>query len=431
MNRFTFPLILMQLMSMLIHQVAKILAGRTSLEALGSIAAIDGFLFALAGIFGVFTVSFNIFGSKALGEKDEKKFHTLLSSSLTLNLSLGVLVSVFILIFRTEILRLIYDFSGSLLLVGEKYLGIMAFYLLFTLVNFTFTNLIKIEKKTTIIFYISIASAILQAILSYLLIYGSAITPKLGLYGAGIATIVGLFFTTCCYVVCMIKPIKIALSYSPRAVPFLFSKSLPLVGQEILEGSIFIVGIESFISRMGLIPLASYSVSSQLVRYALLPMYMYCSAVMVMCGESYGQKAVGKLKEVPKLAIRFSSAFYFVIAVILFILRGKMIPLFNSDLSVVKFSMELLVIVFVANIPTIFYETWKYSLQSLDKSKVVLLATAIVNMITLSTLITLFIVGILNMTIIFLLFAVNYLVLAMIFRGIYHKTVGNVERIVT
>lgn len=228
MNQFTYPLIFTQLCSMAISQIAKILAGRTSLEALGSLAAIDGLLYAIAGIFSVFSVSFNIFGAKALGEKNRVSFYHLLSSSMTLNFSIGLCISMIILLFRKAILQALYGFQGELLETAENYLGIMAFYLLFTILNFTFTNLIKIEKKTTSIFTITMISSLIQVGFSFLLINGFSFIPALGLYGAGIASMISLFFTSCLYLFILRKPLKKAREFKPNRIGFLFKKSLPL-----------------------------------------------------------------------------------------------------------------------------------------------------------------------------------------------------------
>ena len=77
---FTLPLIASNLFQIIIAQVSLAIISRRSTEALAAIALIDGFLYAFAGILGAIGLAFNIYGAKAVGQREETQLNDYLSS---------------------------------------------------------------------------------------------------------------------------------------------------------------------------------------------------------------------------------------------------------------------------------------------------------------------------------------------------------------
>ncbi|MEC5340623.1 MATE family efflux transporter [Enterococcus casseliflavus] len=141
---FTLPLIASNLFQIIIAQVSLAIISRRSTEALAAIALIDGFLYAFAGIIGAIGLAFNIYGAKAVGQREETQLNDYLSSVLFLVVAIGVSFLLIFLLFGRDILQVVYGFSGELLGTATLYLAIMSPYILLTLVTFVFTSLLKI-----------------------------------------------------------------------------------------------------------------------------------------------------------------------------------------------------------------------------------------------------------------------------------------------
>lgn len=128
---FTLPLIASNLFQIIIAQVSLAIISRRSTEALAAIALIDGFLYAFAGILGAIGLAFNIYGAKAVGQREETQLNDYLSSVLFLVVAIGVSFFLIFLFFGRGILQVVYGFSGELLRTATLYLAIMSpiFYL--------------------------------------------------------------------------------------------------------------------------------------------------------------------------------------------------------------------------------------------------------------------------------------------------------------
>lgn len=112
---FTLPLIASNLFQIIIAQVSLAIISRRSTEALAAIALIDGFLYAFAGILGAIGLAFNIYGAKAVGQREETQLNDYLSSVLFLVVAIGVSFLLIFLLFGRGILQAVYGFSGDLL----------------------------------------------------------------------------------------------------------------------------------------------------------------------------------------------------------------------------------------------------------------------------------------------------------------------------
>ena len=99
----------------------------------------------------------------------------------------------------------------------------------------------------------------------------------------------------CCYLFILREYLKDLYSTESSQKLFLLKKSMPLFAQEILEGSIFNVGVTALLARLGIVSFSAYSVCRRLVDLCLTPMFMYCNGVIVLTGEYIAEKNKKKL----------------------------------------------------------------------------------------------------------------------------------------
>lgn len=188
-------------------------------------------------------------------------------------------------VYSKNILAYLYAFKGDILRISSIYFKIMSIEILLTMVNFSLTNFLKVSNKTKSIMIVGMISGIFNLIASFVLVY-YVFSGKARIYGIAIASVLSNLIQSLYYIYIVKFEIIKAFKVKASKIIFLIKKSIPLVIQEFLEGSIFMLGVTTFISQISLKLFASYSLSMKLVFIALAPMYMYANSVIVSLGES-------------------------------------------------------------------------------------------------------------------------------------------------
>lgn len=420
-NKFSLPLIFSHILNLIIGQFAFSIAAKLGTNNLIGIHTIDNLIYSVSGMLGVISVAFSMLSSKALGEKKQAKFNNLVSSIMLLNILIGVIFFVIIVLFSTVFIKYIYGFSGDLLTISKTYLYSMSFYVLLTLITFTLTNLLKIEKKTTNILYISVAISLVQLMLNYVFINGIWFIPKMGVFGAGLSMNISLLITVISYSVLVRKNLVICLRLKPIYLKQILIKSAPLACQEFLESIIFLIYFDAMVSRMNGTSLGGNSIISQALMYLKMPMFMYGSAVTIFASEFYGKKMLNKIKEVKKITTTMSIILYCCIAVLIYLLKIDFISIFTADDDLLAFTSDTILIIMILVFPIIFYEMNKYVLQVMDKGNQVVKYTIIINFISMFIIFFLYKRELLSLVNIYIVMSVNYTVLSIVFNKIFKQ----------
>ncbi|MHC5373026.1 MATE family efflux transporter [Enterococcus sp. LJL120] len=425
LNKFALPLLAGNIMQVVIGQLALAFAGNLSYENIPAITTMTNFLFSVTGILGVIAVAFNMISSKALGEKNTEKFQHLVSSIICLSLLIGGAAIGILLLGSSFILKTLYHFEGELFSIAQAYLFSMSPYILLVLLSFALTNLIKVKRKTNYILIVSIISSIIQAFLSYVLINGAFFFPNLGIVGAGLSEMIALLISVILYLLLVRKMLFAALKTKPTEIKHILKRATPLMFQEILEGVLFIIVFEALISRIGVLALTTYSLLMQGINYAKMPTFMYSNSLFVFVSEAHGEKNNKKVQQNMLGALSLSVFFYVLIAGLLIAGYQPFGSLFTTDAQVVENFGRYVSLGCLAIFTTVFYENIKATLVSLEKEKLVLLATTIVNGIAIIALILLSYLDLLSFSQALIIYGVNYFILDGLFLLFYRREIAN------
>ena len=230
----------------------------------------------------------------------------------------------------------------------------------------------------------------------------------------------------CCYLFILREDLKDLYSTESSQKLFLLKKSMPLFAQEILEGSIFNVGVTALLARLGIVSFSAYSVCRRLVDLCLTPMFMYCNGVVVLTGEYMAEKNKNKLLNLPFIALIIILIIYLIIAAILYIIRPLSIAFFTNKPEIIERASSILLLVLFTSIAQPFFEVAKFNLQAVGKEKIALAITGVVNLLIFGVLIYLKQSSELNLKTILLLLSCNYLVLYLIFTLFYRLEINKI-----
>ncbi|MEA4827369.1 MATE family efflux transporter [Clostridium sp. JNZ J1-5] len=427
LNNIAVPLIIQSVAGLIIGLTDQAMVGRISIFAYSAVGVIMSLLSLLAGVLGFTSVVFNINGAKALGKDDSVDFQDEFSSCLILNILIGLTFFIIIILFQKPLLILLYGFKGRILEEAVAYSIIMSVYIIIQLLLFSFSALFKIKKMTKWILIGSTSASIINLILDYGLIFGNFGLPKLEVKGAAIGTILSLIINLLFYICICRKYVQFnykKIEIYKFKIKNNIKKSIPLMGQDILEGSIFIIATNAIISRIGVIEISAYLILTQLINIILIPMYMYGSATLTLISKNDGKNNEESLINIPKLSILLSIAIYLSLSILFLIFREYLPRLITNDKEVILIASNLLIYIIMSNIFNPFCTIYKYSLQSLNESNFVLFNTAKVNFISLFLM--LFSVYILKIQLygIFISLFLNYLIIFVIYLKKYNSCIA-------
>ncbi|HDR7297380.1 TPA: MATE family efflux transporter, partial [Bacillus cytotoxicus] len=352
-NHIAIPLIANSIAGLLIKLVDQAMIGRISVEAYGAIGVVSSLLFTIAGILGVMSVTFNIYGSRSMGQEDIKSFNNYFISSIFLNIIIGVSLTFLLLISQRPLLSIVFGFKGTILEDSLQYLTIMSVYVLIQLLLFTFSTFFKIIKETKWIFIGSTIASVMNVILNFLLIFGNCGFPELGIRGSAIATIIALSTNLIIYVYLCRKHLTVTFTNFTTYInnlKFICKKSTSLVGQEILEGGIFIIAVNAMIARIGDIQLSGYLLVSQILSIVLIPMYMYSSSILTLVSERYGSNQLTDLREFPKITLGLIMLFYIFLSIIFIYFKYEVSAFITNDINLINYATNILIFIILANI---------------------------------------------------------------------------------
>lgn len=429
LNQLAFPLIIQNIAGMLIGLLDEMFVGRISTEAYGVIGIVVSLTNLFAGILGYFAVALNIEGARRRGEKDEDGFRTILMTSILMDLAIGISYGGSILIFCRPVFSKIYGLDGEALNAAITYARITSLYMLFQLLSFTFSSYFKIMKRTGKLMWVTTGATLINVVIDYILVFGKFGFPKLGVAGAALGTMIGMFLNAFTLFILARKDVEFSrhkVKQYMLSAKELVIHSLPLAGEELLEGSVFVVLLNAVISQMGSEEIGAYLLVKTLLDIVMVSMYMYGSAELTVVSERIGQKKYGEIKELAKIGVAMSCLIYMGLSVLLLLFKDTVPKLITDEEILIANSAGIILPMIVMNLCNPVQVIYKYVLQACNKAKFVLYATAAVNLFVF-VLILLLRANHLQMSAVFIGMFLNYFILMFVYYACLHKTVAVVK----
>lgn len=211
MRKFAIPSIISMLVNSLYNMTDQIFIGHV-IGMLGNAATNVAFpvtilLTAFAQLIGVGTAAnFNI----NLGAKREEEAKKYIGTGLTMTCIIGLLFFIFVLFFKTAILK-ICGATENVLPLAEVYLGITAIGLPFLLFSSACSTIIRADGSPSYSMTCTVSGAVLNIILDWLFLF----VFQWGIQGAALATVISQIFS---FLLC--------ISYFPKFKTFPITRNI-------------------------------------------------------------------------------------------------------------------------------------------------------------------------------------------------------------
>lgn len=407
LNKFAIPLLLQMITSYFIGATDVAIVSNISVESLNATSLVSNTLEMVAGVLGAITITLNILLGKSFGKKDNQKFSFEFYTSIFLSGIIGLFFSILIFLFGKNILMVLFDLDNKTLIQAMKYLQPMTFYVLLQLIIFAYTSTCKVLNKTKIILYISIFSSILDVTLDYIFVMGKFGMPKIGVEFVGYSTIFTMFISILLYSYFLREQIKFDLkclsNYFKNTLNH-FKLSIPLILQEIIDGSVYGLFVNMILVRLGTIDYAGYVIINTIIGLLFLFKYVYGSAVLSMISIESGALDKENMLKYPKYSSGLALTLYFIGGIFILIFNKNIVALFNDNKDVILIAKTYLSVFIAVNSISCISYSYKLGLQAINQSKFVLYTSIILN--ALAVLIMFITIIILRLSYMGLIFAI-------------------------
>jgi len=185
----TISIALQNLLTYSVNMMDTIMLGRYSQNAMSGVSLCNQMQFLLQMLVVGAGEGVVVMGSQYWGQKKLEPIPHIIGVALRFGGALAVLLFALVLIFPSQLLNLLSN-DQAVIAEGLKYFQIICFtYIIFTVTNILVASLRSIGI-VKIGYIISASTLCINVCLNYLLIYGHAGFPELGVRGAAIATLV-------------------------------------------------------------------------------------------------------------------------------------------------------------------------------------------------------------------------------------------------
>lgn len=265
--------------------------GETSVAALGLANQI--FFLLILFLFGV-TSGMSIFTAQYWGKRDEENIRKVLGICLVIAVSVAVMFTLAATLIP-EILMSYYTEDTEVIRLGSEYLRIVGLSYVMMAIAVSYISILRSITMVKMTVLVAVIALGLKTVISYVLIFGLAGFPALGVRGAAIGTAIGWTFE-CVLLLVMVYALKTPLAANPLSF-FRFSRpfamnvlktSMPAALNEVLW-SVGITTYNAVYARIGTDAIAAVNINATIEELVFVLFIGVGNACAVMVGNKIGE----------------------------------------------------------------------------------------------------------------------------------------------
>ncbi|MGV8146700.1 MAG: MATE family efflux transporter [Alkaliphilus sp.] len=350
-------------------------------EALAASGFVNQIVFMLVFIFSSFNTGAVAMVARSYGEKNYKKLNEIAGQNLSVNITIGVVIMLFALIFSKEIFS-IYDMEQVVIDYTHTYFNIIVYGLLFLFVSFAGAALLRGVGDTKTPLYIALLANVLNIIGNYVLITGFWIFPEMGIAGAALSTTFSRFVSAALFVnILFFRKYIVHISFKDLHIKRdiispLWKFSYPgAIEQALMQISFVIIGV--VISSLDTVSEAAFRILINIESLSFMPAVGISLAAATLVGKALGEKDVDKALKTGYTAALLGVLWGIFMSIILVLFPRQMILPFTSEVSLIAISLVPLVILAI-NQPLLNYMiVMSGALRGAGDTKSVMVITAL------------------------------------------------------
>ncbi|MCI5839116.1 MAG: MATE family efflux transporter [Peptoniphilaceae bacterium] len=353
--KMSLPLTATAFVTMAYNLTDTIWIGRIGTNAVAAAGTI-GFLIWIAGAISFIPkIGMGVLASQYFGAGDIKKTQEILESGFTLTIIIS-LINFILMFLIKDIFIGFYKFDYEVAKSANDYfLGICLTFIL-TLTNTVLSQAFYSLGDSLTPFKISSIGLIFNVIVDPFLIFGIGPFPEFGIFGAGLATVLGELIVLFVFIFVINKRndvLKLAFEFKYRKTYWYKNIiSLGIFSSAISAfQAIVAVILNRFMAYFGPVPVAVYTIGSQIEQICWMTVEGLQSSISAFTAQNFGAKNFYRVKEVIKYSLFFSISVGVVAFLILFIFRNDLFLIFvPNDVKTQNLGAKYLMIMSISEI---------------------------------------------------------------------------------
>ena len=367
------PAALKHLVDILQILIDMIMVGMVSVYALAAVGMSMQFMMVVNLFMTLYVVGGNALIARFIGQGRQKRASALLFSLVLVATFLSFAVGIPFYLFSYDMYALM-GASHEVAVAGGAYMKILAsgFFMIF--VDTLIYNALSASGDTKSSLYVKLFSALMNAVLNYIFIFGHFGIEAMGIEGAAYATLIAYSFNLVAYFFILKRKdatlhiIKIVrLDDIVRVVKVGWSAALER-GISSLSFLLFVAVIANY----GTVALAGYQTGLRIEGIAFMPGFGFAIAAMALVGQSLGAKKYDQAYAMGIISAKIAAYFMGTIGLLLLFFSEYFVSFFTQDRATIEVAKSYLFYVGLAQIPLALNFVFSASLRGAGATKTTL-----------------------------------------------------------
>lgn len=342
----TWPIFLEVFLFMLMGIADTFMLSALSDNAVSGVGAANQYIHIAILILEVVGNGAAIVVSQYLGSKRFVEASKISGLAVSLNLVVGVVLSIGFLLFSKRIM-IAMNLEGDVLEYASKYLAIVGGAIFLQAVINALAAIIRVHGYTKQTMFVSLGMNIIHVVGNYLLIFGKFGFPELGVQGAAISSVVSrliamLFFFWLLYQVMEYRvQVKYYFTLSKEYIQKILKIGLPSAFEQILYQGCQIVFLY-YVTYLGAESLAARQYAANISMFTYLFAIAIGMGTAIIVGRFVGAEAKDEAYHSVWYSVKRALVFTLVMVAVVTIFRVPLMGLFTDNPEIIKIGSTVL-----------------------------------------------------------------------------------------
>lgn len=278
--------------------------GRLGTKAVAAAGTIGIYIWISNTIMTMARVGVSVRASHAFGKNDMERTKLAIRNSIQLAFAMGILISLLCFFLKKPLVDF-YGLDGETADLAVDYFSMILLGFAFSFVNPVISSAYNSLGNSMTPFIFNTLGLIFNIILDPVLIFGLGPIPGLGIRGAGLATASSQALVTLAFVIYIYWEKGLVYESGFFKMPNLYEMTrimlmgLPTSVRSLVQALVAIV-LNKLTAGFGSVPLAVYSVGSQVESISYMTSEGFAMAMTAFAGQNYGAEKYSRIREMTK-----------------------------------------------------------------------------------------------------------------------------------
>ncbi|WP_107838980.1 MATE family efflux transporter [Metasolibacillus meyeri] len=346
--QLTWPLFLELFLFMLMGLADTLMLSAVSDDAVAGVGAANQYIQIAILILGVIGSGAAIVVSQYLGSKRYKEASKISALSVSLNLCVGIVMSILFILFSNNIMK-VMNLQGDVLQFAQSYLGIVGgFIFLQALIN-SLSAVIRVNGWTQQTMYVSLGMNVIHLILNYILIFGKFGAPAMGVEGAAISSVISRALAAVVFFWLLYQALEVRVklqyyyTFSKDYIKKILQIGIPSALEQVLYQTAQIVFLY-YVTYIGAASLAArqYVVNISMFTYLFAMAIGMGTAILIGRHVGAGEQEIAYKRG--WFSVKTALIFTLVMVTVVMIFREPLVKLFTKDPEIIAIASAVLLL---------------------------------------------------------------------------------------